>query len=69
MVDNASEGHRMLRRIGTQDVDLCVFQDGSRFEIEATMDGRTVKLEGKNLVSMAKELARRLGLDQDHIRH
>ncbi len=68
MADNAAQGQRILRRIAVQNVDLFVLQVGQRFEIEATRNGQTVSLKGTNLVTLAKDLAKRLGVDPQYHR-
>ena len=62
-MDRTTKGQSLLRRIALFDVDMYVHQDGETFEISASRDDKDVKLTGRNLGTLAKELARRLGID------
>ena len=62
-MDRTTKGQSLLRRIALFDVDMYVHQDGETFEISASRDDNDVKLSGRNLETLAKELARKLGID------
>jgi hypothetical protein len=62
-MDRTSRGQWHLRRVAAFDVDIHVHQDGEVFEINASRDGQNVKLFGRNLETLARELARRFSVN------